>query len=195
MRVWSGALRSLAAAWTALAVLSTPACASDWVAEAGRLRHPELGISLVSPAELASHWERIQVEGAELAYRGPDEAVMSFLRECGLRREASSRVAARQLLIGLERRRLLRDGALQVAAAPGWLQQVEAVDEGRQAQLLTVTRMADDCREDWVLATPGPPGPAAAVFDAWWRSYRPGDAGDARRDPSAGGAAERADAP
>ena len=195
MRVWSGALRSLAAAWTALAVLPTPACASGWVAEAGRLRHPELGISLASAAELAPRWERIQVEGAQLAYRGPEGAVMSFLHECGLRREASPRVAARQLLIGLERRRMLRDGALQVAEAPGWLQQVEAVDEGRQAQLLTVTRMADDCREDWVLATSGPPGPAAAVFDAWWRSYRPRATGDARRDGSAGRAAERAEAP
>jgi hypothetical protein len=152
------------------------------VAEAGRLRHRELGISLADASGLAPGWARIEVEGAVLAFRGPEDAVMSFLRDCGGAREAAPRVEARQLLIGLEGRRLLEDRAVEVAGAPGWLQQVEVRDGNRQARLKTVTRVAARCREDWVLATPGAPGPAEAVFDAWWRSYRPpGGAGEAAR--------------
>lgn len=168
----SGGLRSFVAAGTLLAALQTPACASDWTAEAGRLRNRELGVSLAD-AGARPGWERIEVEGARLAYRGPDGAVMSFLRACGRRRERDPRVEARQLLLGLEERQLVEDRALRVAGAPGWLQQVEARDEDREAHLKTVTRVAPPCREDWVLATPGPPGAAEEVFDAWWGSYRP----------------------
>lgn len=172
MRACSGGLRSLGAAATLVVALQAPACASDWVAEAGRLRHRELDLSLADPAAQGG-WTRIEVEGARLAFRGPDGATMSFLRDCEERREGSPRLAARQLLLGLETRRLREDRAVEVAGAPGWLQVVEARDEDRAARLKTVTRLDGGCREDWVLATPGPPGEAEAGFDAWWRSYRP----------------------
>lgn len=176
MRARSGALRSLAMAATLVAVLQTPACASDWASQAGRLRHREQGISLADPTALGGSWRRIEVEGAELVYHAPEGATMSFLRECRPGRDASPRLEARQLLFGLEDRRLVEDRALEVAGAPGWMQKVEARDEERHAWLKTVTRLAGPCREDWVLATPGEPGAAEELFDAWWRSYRPGDA-------------------
>lgn len=168
-------MRAFAAAVTVGAALQTPACASDWVAASGRLRHPEWTVSLADAAALGPGWERIEVEGAELAYRGPDGAVMSYLRECGSARERSPRLEARQLLLGLEARDVREEGALELAGAPAWRQRVAARDEDRAAYLTTVTRVAGACREDFVLATPEPSEAAAAVFGRWWRSYRAGE--------------------
>lgn len=168
-----GALRSLAVTATALVALQTPACASPWQRANGRLEHREPAFSLRDPAGEPG-WRRIEVEGAALAYRGPEGAVMSFLRGCERRaRERSPRLAARELLIGLEGRTLAEDRAVEVAGAPGWLQVVDARDEAREARLKTVTRLDGPCREDWVLSSPERFGPAEAVFDAWWSSYRP----------------------
>ena len=157
-------------AWL-LVVLQTAACASDLVFENGRYHHRRHHYSIASPGGEGSAWRRVEVEGAELVFRGPGRATMSLMEQCGSP-PAEARVLARQLLIGLEERTLLSEGPLGAGETPGWMQRIDAVQDGEVIRLKTVTRVIGQCGYDWILIVPGELEEHETVFDRWWESFR-----------------------
>jgi len=165
-----GARASGIAVWL-LVILQTAACATGPVFEGGRYQHRRGRYSIAQPGGEDSGWQRIRVEGAELSFQGPGRAMMSFVEHCG-RAPAKPRVLARQLLIGLDRPRLVEEGAVGADETEGWMQRLEATAGGEALQLKTVTRVVGQCSYDWILVSRrGLEGPEPA-FDAWWKSFR-----------------------
>jgi hypothetical protein len=161
-----------------LVILQTSACASDPVFEDGRYRHRRHHYSIAAPAGEDPAWQRVEVEGAVLAFQGPGGATMSLLERCG-RSSADPRILARQLLIGLEGRALVAEGPIGEGegGAEGWIQRVEATAGGKVVRLKTVTRVSGACSYDWILVSPGEIEGLEAVFDGWWMSFRSSAAG------------------
>jgi hypothetical protein len=96
---------------------------------------------------------------------------MSFMEECGSP-PPEPRVLATQLLIGLEGRTLLSEGPVGAGETPGWMQRIDAVQDGAAIRLKTVTRVIGQCGYDWILIAPGEFEEHEAVFDRWWESFR-----------------------
>jgi hypothetical protein len=161
-----------------LLLLQVPACASELVPEAGRFHHRRLGFTLDDPRATAPEWQRVRLEGAELAFRSPEGAAMSLILSCERAHAASPRLLARQLLIGLEAPELRESRAVTVDGAAGWLQVAEAHDAGRPVRLRSVTRPGPPCNLDFVLVGVAGPPAREADFERWWGSFRAG-AGDA----------------
>jgi hypothetical protein len=154
-----------------LGILQTSACASDLVFEDGRHRHRLRHYSIANPGGEGSAWRRVEVDGAELAFQGPDRATMSLIEQCG-RSRAEPRVLARQLWIGLEGRTLVDEGPVGADGSRGWIQRLDATANGETVRLKTVTRLIGECSYDWILVVPsGLEGPETA-FDQWWKSFR-----------------------
>jgi hypothetical protein len=156
------------AAWL-LVIGQASACASDPVFEDGRYRQRRY--SIAHPGGEDSAWERVRVDGAGLVFQGPGRASMSLLEHCG-RPLAKPRILARQLLIGLDGRKLIAAGPLHGDETRGWVQRFEATADGKPLQLKTVTRVIEDCSYDWILIVPDELTSQEAVFDAWTESFR-----------------------
>jgi hypothetical protein len=165
-----GAQALVTAAWL-LGVLQTTACASDLVFENGRYHHRGHHYSIASPGGEDSAWRRVEVEGAELVFRGPGRATMSLMEQCGSP-PAEPRILAQQLLIGLEGRTLLSEGPVEAGGTPGWMQRIDAVQDGAAIRLKTITRVIGQCGYDWILIVPGELEEHEPVFDRWWESFR-----------------------
>jgi hypothetical protein len=157
-------------AWLPM-IFQASACASDLVFEDGRYRSDDGHYSIAKPGGEGSAWRRVRVEGAEIAFQGPDGATLSLIERCG-RPLAKPRILARQLLIGLEGRKLTGEGPLPSDESRGWVQWVEAPAEGGVIRLKTVTRVIGTCSYDWILVVSDGLERHEPVFDAWWGSFR-----------------------
>lgn len=167
-------------------LLQVPACASDLRLEEGRFRHAELGYSLLDPRALApeADWRRVELEGATLAFRGKEGTAAAFVVSCGRSTRADARALSRQLLFSLEERRVVEEETLSLEGGRAVRRVVRARNDGAPVRLETLTRVEGDCTYDWVLVTPGPPGPAREPFEQWWRSFRPREgAGEGGAEP------------
>jgi hypothetical protein len=156
-----------------LMILQTFACASDLAFEDGRYRDRRRHYSIAEPEGEGSEWRRVRAQGTVLAFQGPGGASMSLIEECGLP-PAEPRILARQLLIGLEGRKLVEEGPVGEGGSPGWRQRVDAARSGEPVRLETVTRVIGECSYDWILVVPGGLEELESVFDRWWRSFRSG---------------------
>ena len=103
---------------------SVSGCATGLPLEAGRFRHPALGFSIDHPGET---WRGVSVDGAALAFRGPEGASLSLLSRC-TRADATPKVLAQRLLIGLQKRELIERGPIVVGGLAGWFQRLRARD-------------------------------------------------------------------
>lgn len=180
--------RKRAVAWCILgiAALHAPACAKGVRLEDGRYRAPERAVS-IAPVE-APGYARVAVEGARLTFRGPGGATLSWIERCSEPGDDPKRWA-RGLLIGLEGRQMLGEESVSVAGAPGFVQRLEARQDGRAVGIKTVSRVGSRdgrqaqggdgadwrCHDDWVLVVPGSlDSSREALFDAWWESFEVG---------------------
>lgn len=160
-------------------LLQVPACASELRLDAGRFRHAELGYSLRDPRAIAPEagWRNAELEGATLAYRGPEGTAAAFLVHCGRSGRADARARSRQLLFGLEERRVVEEETLELEDGAAVRRVAHARDGDAAVRLETLTRLEGECTYDWVLVSRGAPGAAAETFERWWRSFRPGQGG------------------
>jgi hypothetical protein len=157
--------RCLAAA---LALVLMSGCASDLWLRDGRAVHRELDFSVALPP--ADEWERVQVEGAWLAYRHRSGAHMSLQTRC-FRRYLNAQLRARHLLIGVAPRELLQSGPAAVGSVGGWTQVVAVGEDPVRVRLKTVTLLVEDCAYDWLLTARDDFDAREPGFDAWWQSF------------------------
>ena len=152
----------------ALVLLS---CAGPISYSAGVYRHREHGYRLGAPRGAQGTWERIEVEGATLAFRGPGAATAIVKSRCG-RPVAAVQLMARHLLIGLAERELLEARPVALSGRSGWLQVVDTRDGDGPVRLKTVTLVEASCSYDLVLAAARERYAAVeADFDAWWQGF------------------------
>lgn len=158
-------------------LLQAPACASDLQLAEGRFEHAGRGYSLRDPRALAPEagWRRVELEGAALAFRGPGGAALALVTRCGDASRADARTLSRHLLFALEERRVEEEGPVETGTGGAYRRVVRARADGSPVRLETLTRVAGGCTFDWLLVTPGAPGAAGALFERWWRSFRPPD--------------------
>lgn len=152
----------------AVGVLVCLACASPLRLEEGRWRHGALGYEIDAPAP---GWVPLEVDGADLAFRGPDGATQSLSSRCHTPL-AEPRILARHLVIGLPDRSRLEARAVLVDGRPGWLQRYEIRVDASRRRLTSVTTVVHECVIDFVLVEADAPGGAAAEFDRWWGSFQ-----------------------
>ncbi len=147
----------------------------------GVYHHSEPGYRIGHPggartAGTATGWKRIDVEGADLAFRevapvaGQRPALMLLMSECG-RGADNLWLVARQLLIGLGDRALVRAAPMAHRGLPGWTQVFDTLSEGVAVRVKTVSVRSDGCTFDWALVAPRPFRVAEQQFDAWWASF------------------------
>lgn len=151
-----------------MGALACLACASTLVLEGERWRHLPLGYTIDAPGP---GWLVLGVEGADLAFRGPEGASLSLSSRCNTPL-APPRVLARHLVIGLPDRSLLQAGAVELEGQPGWAQRYEVQVEGRTHLLSSVTVVTHGCVIDFALVEPGSSQISQAAFERWWRSFR-----------------------
>jgi hypothetical protein len=161
-------------------VLLLAACAGDLVAMKTGFRNPRLGYTIARPSEEAGEWRRVDLEGADLAFRGPGGATMSLLARCGQARPVNPAILARNLLIGVGDREIERAAPVAHAGHPGWEQVVRVRGDGTPLTLKTVTVATQRCVFDWVLTAGSDFAALEPVFDQWWASFRaePGPAAE-----------------
>ena len=156
-----------------LAALLSGGCASTVSREGDVYRDTQRGYSIAVPGD---GWSRTTVEGAALAFRGPDGAAMSMMSDCDGPLAAPA-VLARHLQIGLRERRLRQAGPMLLEGQPGWTQTFDARYAGVVVRVKTITLVTTSCVLDWVLVASGAFEAVERSFDAWWSSYRAGEAG------------------
>jgi hypothetical protein len=153
-------------------VLLALACETgDFVSTNGDLRHREQGYLVAKPP--APPWQRVDLEGAALAYHRPDRAWMSMRSGCR-RPVAQPRILAQHLLIGLGERTVHASEPVEVGSWGGWSQTLETLSDGISVRLKTVTLVVGRCAVDFILTAQRGFEEAEPAFDAWWRSYRSG---------------------
>jgi len=174
-------------AWVGLlgAALIGSACASNPVSKTEEgFRNRRHDYTIAKPDGPGGVWQRISLDGAELAFRRPGPESMSLQSRCG-RPVAAPIFMARHLVIGLPERTLVAAGPTQVAGRDAWTQTFDTVQGGAPVRVKTVTLVAADCSFDWILATGGAFEPAEQAFDAWWASFRLGPRYDEGADEGA----------
>jgi len=145
-------------------------CAGPLVPEAGGWRHAKQGWTIARPDGPGAAWERVEVEGALLAFQRPEREWIAMQSSCGP--AASADVMARHLLIGIRDRELVASNPIEVDGRSGW-QQIFEVRRGEGGvRVETVTLVAGRCTLDWILAAPAAEAPGEAAFEAWWQSFR-----------------------
>jgi hypothetical protein len=157
----------------AICLVLAPAggCAGPLSEVEGGWRDGRYAYTIGRPDGPGGAWERIEVEGAVLAFRRGAGETISMQARCG-RPVASAELMARHLVIGLREREIVAAGPLVVDGRAGWAQSFDTRSEGVEVRVRTVTLVAGDCAFDWVLAARGPVEPAEAAFDAWWQTFR-----------------------
>ncbi|MGI9432012.1 MAG: hypothetical protein ACR2PQ_07350, partial [Myxococcota bacterium] len=175
LREMSDGGRIAAALMIAAALSGAAGCAAPIPAREGeRYPVPGHGSSVEAPGGEGAAWTLASVPGALLTFRGvagstAEHASMSLVERCAAA-PGQPRLAARQLLIGLDDREFLEDRPCEVGGTTGWLQSLEASDEAVRVHLRTVTRLESGCSLDWILVAP-PGAGLDAAFDAWWASW------------------------
>ena len=149
-----------------LAVALGAGCAGDLALGEEGYRHRRHGYTVGVPEPA---WERVNVAGATLAFHRGRET-MSLQSRCG-RPVANPAVMARQLVIGIEDRRLRQAGPVTVDGRDGWTQTFDAGAEGGPVRVKTVTLVAGRCTFDWTLAGSKDFAASERAFDAWWQSF------------------------
>jgi hypothetical protein len=140
----------------------------------GRIHHRELGFTViapdsVSPASPASAgWERVRLDGADLAYRRPG-ALMSLQVTCGAP-QAPPRILAWHLMIG-SKRTVRASHAVTVGLVEGWTLTFDTAQDGVPIRVKTVTLVHDRCSYDWILSARRGFEASEPSFDAWWQSF------------------------
>jgi hypothetical protein len=163
---WRLAAVAAYVAWLA----QTPACASPWTLKDHRYVDRESGASVEAPG---GAWRSVDVDGALLSFADGSGARLSWIRQCG-RVLPEPRIAARELLIGLDVQGPVEGGAATVDGAPAWELRAEVRDDGHPAWIESVTRVGGRCTDDFVLVAPRPAPAQRTVFERWWRSFREG---------------------
>jgi hypothetical protein len=161
-RTWAGLLGWLAAAL---------GCAGPFAVTDAGYRHRQHDYAIAAPDGSGPAWERVEVEGATLAFRraGPD--TISLVSRCG-QPVAAPQIMARHLVIGVPDRTEVASGPIQVAGRSGWVQRFDVTHGGLVVRVKTISLVADGCSFDWMLASSGGFEAAESAFDAWWQSLR-----------------------
>lgn len=146
-------------------------CAGPLKEEPGGWRHTRQAWTIGRPDGAGAPWERVEVDGALLAFRRPDGEVMSMQSRCN-RPIASVDVMARHLLIGVRDRDLLESQPVEVDGRGGWRQSFEVRRGVAGVRVETVTVVAGACTLDWILARPAGDAEPDPSFEAWWQSFR-----------------------
>jgi len=146
-------------------------CAGPIVETTDGFRHRKHEYRIAAPDGPGPAWQRVDLEGADLAFRRPGPGTISMQSRCG-RPVAMPQLMARHLLIGVPERELVAAGPVQVDGLSGWGQTFDTVSRGVKVRLKTVTLVVRGCTFDWVLAAAGSFDSAEAAFDAWWGSTR-----------------------
>jgi hypothetical protein len=146
-------------------------CAGPLVEEAGGWRHRKQAWTIARPGGAGAPWQRVDVDGALLAFRRPDHELMSMQSRCG-RPVASAEVMARHLLIGLRHREIVASTPVAVDGRSGWQQTFEIHGDPSGVRVETVTVVVGDCTLDWILAGRAEDTESEAAFEAWWQSFR-----------------------
>ena len=167
-------------------------CAGDLVLDSSgqgaRLRERSEGWSIGLPSESETGaWQRVEAEGAELAFRNRDGALLAMARRCRASR-AGPEMLARSLRSGSGRGELLSAGPIERFGASGWRQSWGVRRGSQQLRLRSVTLRTAGCLYDWLLVAPDPAsfGRAEGSFESWWSSFEPAAA--AAPGPGAGSA-------
>jgi hypothetical protein len=162
-----------------LGLVLTLSCAGDLAAVEGGFRHRRHGYTLSVPGGAGPPWQRVEIEGAVIAFRRPGPETISVQSSCG-RSVTDPAILARHLVIGVDRQTLQQAGPTEVDGHNAWTQ---TFDTAEGVRIKTVTAVAGDCVIDWILAArPDEHFDAAeADFDAWWSASRlPVDAGSSK---------------
>ncbi|MDP6980588.1 MAG: hypothetical protein QF570_18660 [Myxococcota bacterium] len=165
-------------AWALVAsIVATSAlgwgCASTGLTGHG-FRHHDHGYWLPHPQAIEGwSWRIIDVDDAQLAYRGNRDAYMAVDSTC----EASERdpaILGRQLLVGIANRNRVESDSFPFAGGQAYSQLVEADGEAaRVVRTRTVTVVRDECVIDFVLAVAEGHPEVEASFEKWWRGFTP----------------------
>lgn len=155
----------------AIAAPFVAACASRGPALRGDVyRDPAQGWTIGVPA---GAWARARAEGADLALRRADGAVMSVTSRCD-GADAPPALLARQLRPDRATQPRAKMRKLEIAGAPARRQRFETERDGHRLRITTLTRVAPPCLQDFVLVAPEAAADADAIFEAWWKSFDPG---------------------
>lgn len=142
-----------------------------------RFEHRKLGYSIPYPERLDPStdavWKRLRVEHADLAYRGPGDAMIAISSRCD-DSQTDPVLLGRQLLIGLRNRTRLQSERFEFAGGHAFSQVVKAREAGVPVRTKTVTWVRGGCVIDWVLAAPDFLPGLEATFDLWWQGFDPG---------------------
>lgn len=168
-----GRCRRAPAFWLVL-LAGLAGCASAPVLRDGLYRDPVRGWRIASPGE---GWRRIALDGAVLAFRGPDGSTLALAERCHIPMAEPS-VLARHLWIGSGVR--LREAAPDaVAGRSAWAQTLEAPDG---TEVRTVTMATRDCVFDWALSGTQLDARTVEAFERWVQSFTLGPAAGPRED-------------
>ena len=153
-----------------LGLVLTLGCAGDLVAVDGGFRHRRHGYTLRVPEGSEPPWQRVEIEGAAIAFRRPGPQTISVQSSCG-RSLTDPAILSRHLVIGVDRQVLEQAGPTVVDGRNAWTQ---TFDTPEGVRIKTVTAVARDCVIDWILAARRGPGfeDAERAFDAWWSAFR-----------------------
>jgi len=165
-----------------LAVFFFVGCANDLVRTETGYRNPRHGYSIGVPDGPGAPWERIEIEGAWIAFRRPGPETLSLQSRCG-KPVAHPAIMARNLVVGVGGRELVQAGPIIVAGTNGWIQTFHMQPGGVTIRVTTVTAVIDECSFDWGLATRGESPNANHAFEAWLGSFEldPDDRAEAKR--------------
>ena len=153
-----------------LGLLLILGCAGDLVAVEGGFRHRRHGYTLSVPERSDPPWERVEIEGAAIAFRRPGPQTISVQSSCR-RSVTAPAIMSRHLVIGVDGQLLQQAGPAVVDGRNAWTQ---TFDTPEGVRIKTVTTVTGDCVIDWILAAQRGPGfeDAERVFDAWWLASR-----------------------
>ena len=140
----------------------------------GVLRHRTLDYAITEPAFApADRFERVSLDGTDIAYRSPDGRSMSLSSRC-VRIRSSPQMLARRLLAGTGSQYVIESHPIEHGGDPGWRQKVDAGEAPARVRIETVTIVNGGCVFDFLLV--GRPDSrfdeVSAVFERWWLSFR-----------------------
>jgi hypothetical protein len=149
-----------------------------------RFRNEGVGYSIGHPGgDDRSEWRKVEIDGADLAFRRADGAALSLSSDCR-KTSAPIGVLARHLIIGTERDDLLAASPVELLGDQGFSQTFDTREGGVTLRIKAVTLASGRCVFDFVAVgrDAGSFDQLERVFDDWWTSFE--------RSPTAGQAEE-----
>lgn len=124
--------------------------------------------------ELPPGWQRIQVEGADVALRAPEGGVtLAVAASCPPAEEAEPTILTRHLLFGLRQRELVRQEPVSLDGAKGLKTQLRARAAGTPVLVEAVVVRRGNCLYDLLaVARPETADGGAAGFEALLRGWQ-----------------------